>query len=455
MQPLFRASEGVLAQKMVTLATTVLLLQQMAIIPSLGTCRTCDLPCDPEYRRNGTWLYWQCLYCPGSAGKTGLRANTVLANSNTKFERFVIMMWHFTDRGKTYDQIMNACCIPSDPSYAENGMSRSTVAKWNQYFRYICGMDYEINKTQIGGVNVIIEIDESMFGKCKFGKGDRNKRRRKWMFGGVCRVTGMGFMELCPGNKRTKASLWPIIQDNIAPGSTIYSDGWRSYRRLPSLGYVHRWIDHSKHYVDPNDPSLNTNKIEGFWGNFKRWLPSSGPYNLAEYTKTYLWFQQRKIRNEDPFWCLVNLIKENNSAEVIKQALATEPDCEGFVYDEEEAELDAAEVDNNENSDSASETDDSDGENFNCVFCGEEFSDKSELISHMDNCMETEDTSQNQQFSCPYCSHECHSQGEVVSHMDKCAEDEDSLEDDHYNCPYCSEELIIQEDLIKHIEKEH
>ena len=44
MVPLFRASEGVLAKKMVTLATTVMLLKQMSIIPSLGVCRTCDMP---------------------------------------------------------------------------------------------------------------------------------------------------------------------------------------------------------------------------------------------------------------------------------------------------------------------------------------------------------------------------------------------------------------------------
>ena len=64
MVPLFRASEGVLAKKMVTLATTVMLLKQMSIIPSLGVCCTCDMPCDTEYKRNGTWLYWQSSTAP-------------------------------------------------------------------------------------------------------------------------------------------------------------------------------------------------------------------------------------------------------------------------------------------------------------------------------------------------------------------------------------------------------
>ena len=64
MVPLFRSSEGVLAKKKVTLATTVMLLQQMSIIPSLGVYRTCDMPCDTEYKRNGTWLYWQSSTAP-------------------------------------------------------------------------------------------------------------------------------------------------------------------------------------------------------------------------------------------------------------------------------------------------------------------------------------------------------------------------------------------------------
>ena len=64
MVPLFRSSEGVLAKKKVTLATTVMLLQQMSIIPSLGVYRTCDMPCNTEYKRNGTWLYWQSSTAP-------------------------------------------------------------------------------------------------------------------------------------------------------------------------------------------------------------------------------------------------------------------------------------------------------------------------------------------------------------------------------------------------------
>ena len=42
-------------------------------------------------------------------------------------------------------------------------------------------------KKKLGGAGQICEIDESMCGKCKFGKGDRSKRRRTWVFGGIMR----------------------------------------------------------------------------------------------------------------------------------------------------------------------------------------------------------------------------------------------------------------------------
>ena len=84
---------------------------------------------------------------------------------------------------------------------------------------------------KIGGQEDVVEIEDTLCGKLKFGRGDPTKRRRTWVFGGVSRATGQAFAVICPNNKRTKAALYPIIKANIAPQSTIYSDGWRAYRK--------------------------------------------------------------------------------------------------------------------------------------------------------------------------------------------------------------------------------
>ena len=95
-------------------------------------------------------------------------------------------------------------------------------------------------------------------------------------------------------DKRTKKILWPIVQENVVRGTMLYTDGWRAYRKLPTLGYLHRWVDHSKYYVDPNDRSLHTNGIEGLWRTVKRWLPQSGRYNLEQYLNLFLWFHDQE-----------------------------------------------------------------------------------------------------------------------------------------------------------------
>ena len=171
-----------------------------------------------------------------------MRANTVLAGSKLKLERFVMLLWNFTERGKTYQQISNAANLPPQAHYVEDKLSPNSIAKWNKYFRYLCKEDYLKNRTKVGGKNRIVEIDETMCGKLKYGKGDPTKRRGAWVFGGIERGEGgRAFMSVCPNNQRTKDALWPIIEENIAKESAIYSDGLATYRKLHEIGYTHRW----------------------------------------------------------------------------------------------------------------------------------------------------------------------------------------------------------------------
>ena len=44
---------------------------------------------------------------------------------------------------------------------------------------------------------------------------------------------------------RSAATLLPLIQQHILPGTTVLSDEWRSYRRIPTLGMAHETVNHS------------------------------------------------------------------------------------------------------------------------------------------------------------------------------------------------------------------
>jgi transposase-like protein len=60
--------------------------------------------------------------------------------------------------------------------------------------------------------------------------------------------------------------LHKVINENVAPGSTLYTDQWVAYRGLHQ--YTRAIVNHSaKEYVNGD---CHTNGIESFWALFKR-----------------------------------------------------------------------------------------------------------------------------------------------------------------------------------------
>ena len=392
--------------KMITLASTVLLLQEMKILPTHMYCDTCEILCPETFQIKRNFAFFRCSGC-----KTikSIRDKTVLSNSNLQLKRFVGLIWSFSeDRGRTYNEVINGASMPSSGDYNDTLMSSKTLRKFYNYFCHIICKDYLKTKVKIGGPNDIIEIDESLCGKMKFGRGDRSKRRRAWVFGGVSRATGQAFAAICPNNKRTKASLYPIIQANIIPGSMIYIDGWRAYRKIPTLGFQHRWLDHTKYYVHPTDRSLNTNMIEGMWGTMKRFFPQAGPYNLEQNIMMFLWFKNKKAQGKSIFWSLVTLISENNTIEVFEEAQNIAVKEDGLAY----AEDNQNEEEESEYESSGGETDDDDRDRlgFSCPFCQELFDEtdlaKEHVIKHHsdEENRSVADDEDEDLYSCPFCA---------------------------------------------------
>lgn len=67
------------------------------------------------------------------------------------------------------------------------------------------------------------------------------------------------FVEIVPD--RSKKTLEEVILRRIRPGTVILSDGWKSYNGIKNLGYGHHVINHSEHFVDPNNSDIHTQNI--------------------------------------------------------------------------------------------------------------------------------------------------------------------------------------------------
>jgi transposase-like protein len=74
-----------------------------------------------------------------------------------------------------------------------------------------------------------------------------------------------------------QATIGPLIQRTIAPGTGIYTDEYDIYARLPQWGYTHRTVCHAAgEYARDDDGDgfceVHVNTLEGFWSLLRSWL---------------------------------------------------------------------------------------------------------------------------------------------------------------------------------------
>jgi transposase-like protein len=172
-------------------------------------------------------------------------------------------------------------------------VSQPTVVQWLQYLRDECSWDLVQNPRPIGGVGHIVAVDESLVARRKPGNRQGRPVREQWVFGGVDLQNHEFFMELVP--QRDAATLLPIVQRSIAPGTTIWSDMWLVYNALPGLGFPHQAVNHSQFFVDPVT-GVHTNHIESRWKAMKDTLRRKSGVrrrDLPDYLDEYMWRRRR------------------------------------------------------------------------------------------------------------------------------------------------------------------
>uniref|UniRef100_A0A182NVN4 DDE_Tnp_IS1595 domain-containing protein n=1 Tax=Anopheles dirus TaxID=7168 RepID=A0A182NVN4_9DIPT len=144
----------------------------------------------------------------------------------------------------------------------------------------------ELTGSIIGGPGKTVEIDETLLCKRKYNRGRINSSNCQWLVGGACRETKEIFLKREANRK----------DYNVAAGTRIITDCWGGYNQLANVGFLHDTVNHSTHFVNPEDSNVHTQMVENFWRWLKDYLKKKGTnravnlnFYLAEYVfrRTY------------------------------------------------------------------------------------------------------------------------------------------------------------------------
>jgi len=180
------------------------------------------------------------------------------------------------------------------------GHSDKTITDYLNIFRDFVS-DYVSESTQkIGGPGIVVEIDESKFGKRKYNRGHRVEG--SWVFGGVERTPERRVFVTAVPDRKTK-TLLEIIRQNVEEGSIIYSDCWAAYNGINKrLRLEHKTVNHSKGFKVPNT-NIHTNTIEGTWNGIKMNIAprNRNASNIDDHLMEFIWRRQNSTNLWDSF----------------------------------------------------------------------------------------------------------------------------------------------------------
>jgi hypothetical protein len=272
-----------------------------------------------------------CGPCTGAKFTWSPFVGTFFGNSLLK-KRDILRLVYFWANGITIDQTKQM-----------TGHAENTVARHFRFLREVCVADL-INRgaqNKIGGLGVVVEIDESKYGKRKYHRGHRVDGN--WVFGAIERLydwergkyfAGRFILLVVPD--RTEETLGRIIKAFIRPGSLIISDCYSSYSKIKdyedenviplphlvrydSTGQVakmqkmfhHQTVNHTYTYKDPITGAY-TNTIEGHWRVLKCCIPKklyADAHKLQEYLYEQQWEKIPRIQKTGKFFGMIECLQ--------------------------------------------------------------------------------------------------------------------------------------------------
>lgn len=119
-------------------------------------------------------------------------------------------------------------------------------------------------------------------------------------------------MEIVP--RRNAATLLPIIQNHVLPGSIVRTDEWAAYSQISSIPGVaaHQTVNHSLHFVDPAT-HVHTQNIESYWNRVKTKLKRMKGWTrdqLPSYLDEFMWREREAKTHGSALRAIMKTIAE-------------------------------------------------------------------------------------------------------------------------------------------------
>jgi len=168
------------------------------------------------------------------------------------------------------------CGISAKQLQRELGVTYKTAWRMFTQIRAI------MNEKQ-GKMTGTVEADETYIGGKHQGKRGRGSENKTPVMGIVQR-DGELMTKVVPNVKAR--TLLPILWNQVASGSNVFTDELGSYNMVQKLGYNHDRVDHAaKEYARG---IVHVNTIEGLWSNIKRGIDGTRHAVSPKYLPNYL-----------------------------------------------------------------------------------------------------------------------------------------------------------------------
>jgi transposase len=210
---------------------------------------------------------YQCAWCGHHIHPM---SGTPFERSSTPLQKWFYAMYLFTTSRHG---------VPAKELQRQLGVTYKTAWRMGHEIRKYMG---EVDGDS--GLSGHVEVDETLIGGRVEVKPRKNRLANKTTVLGMIERGGNIMTKVVP-NTKTK-TLIPIIQDNVAEGSTISSDEYRVYRNLRKAGYKHGACNHNvRQWVNGIH---HTNSLEGFWSHLKNSIKGTHVHVSKKHLGKYL-----------------------------------------------------------------------------------------------------------------------------------------------------------------------